>query len=84
MSDMTTIATPRATRDKLAALTPKGSALADTIDMLIADHETQRSIERLALERRLAEAREDPESVARAERIVSHLVDLAAFKDSRR
>lgn len=84
MAEKTTIQTSTETRDKLAALTKKGSTLEDTIRMLINHDEARRSRQHMLLEERFAAARNNPAATQWANKEADRLIQLAAQRDSTR
>jgi hypothetical protein len=84
MAEKTTIQTSTETRDKLAALTKKGSTLEDTIRALIERDEARHARQRMLLEERFAAARNNPDAVKWATREADRLVQLAAAREGAR
>ncbi|MFR9753989.1 hypothetical protein ACL02S_23520 [Nocardia sp. 004] len=84
MGEKTTIQTSTETRNRLAALTPKGSTLENTIRQLIDQNESRRAHQRTLLDNRFAAARRDPEAVSWATQQAERLARLAQERDGTR
>ncbi|MFI1914616.1 hypothetical protein [Nocardia sp. NPDC020380] len=82
--EVTTIKTPRTTRDRLAALTPRGTTLAEMIEILIDNYESTKTRERIAWETRLAAARADTVAFDRGVQVAGQLLEYLERREGTR
>ncbi|MGY5209990.1 hypothetical protein [Nocardia gipuzkoensis] len=84
MAEKTTIQTSTETRDRLAALTRKGSTLEDTIRALLDRDEARHARQQMLLDEQFAAARRDPDAVAWATREADRLAQMAKEREGAR
>ncbi|MEV0628544.1 MULTISPECIES: hypothetical protein [Nonomuraea] len=84
---MTTIKVPKAVRDRLNAIADergRGTTLAAVLTDLLDQHETEKTRARLAYQEVLAQAEEDTEGMARAERQTERAIQILRAREAGR
>ncbi|MEW9548154.1 hypothetical protein [Nonomuraea sp. NPDC050783] len=84
---MTTIKVPKAVRDRLNAIADergRGTTLAAVLTDLLDQHETEKTRARLAYHEVLAQAEEDTEAMARAQRQTEQAIRILHAREAGR